>query len=210
MFGLFGLRFIKTQPAQYLIQFKNGKPQREGNWLSMLYVAPTTTLVVVPTASVNEPFMSEEATADFQEVTIQGQVTYRVSDPKRTAALLNFSLDAKGRYATEDPPKASQRLSDIVRLAMRAELKTMTLQDALASGERLVAAVRAALRAAPMNEARGAEVIGLSMLAIKPKPETARAREAEARRDQEPADQGNADGRRPRAARAAARSSRRR
>jgi hypothetical protein len=181
MFGLFGLRFIKTQPTQYVIQFKNGKPQREGNGLSMLYFAPTTTLVVVPTASVNEPFMSEEVTADFQEVTIQGQVTYRVADPKRTAVLLNFSLDANGRYATEDPQKLSQRLSDIVRVAMRAELKTMTLQDALASGERLVSAVSAALRAAPMMEALGVDVIGLCVLAIKPKPETARALEAEAR-----------------------------
>ena len=53
---------------------------------------------VIPTASVNEPFMFAEVTADYQDVTIQGQVTYRIADPRRTAALLNFALDAERRY----------------------------------------------------------------------------------------------------------------
>ena len=109
---MFGLRFIKAQPTEYVIQFRNGQPLREGAGLSMFYFAPTSSLVVVPTASVNEPFIFAEVTADYQEVTIQGQVTYRIVDPRRTAALLNFSLDANGRYASDDPEKLSQRLID--------------------------------------------------------------------------------------------------
>src|SRR5580692_1342056 len=108
--SMLGFRFIKTQPTDYVIQFRNGKPRREGAGLTMLYFAPTTSLVVVPTASVNEPFIFEEVTADYQDVTIQGQVTYRVADPRRTAALLNFTLNTKGGYASEDPQKLSQRL----------------------------------------------------------------------------------------------------
>jgi hypothetical protein len=180
---MFGLRFIKTQPTQYVVQFKNGRPRREGLGLSMMYFAPTTSLVVVPTASVNEPFIVEEVTADYQEVTIQGQVVYRVADPKRIAGLLNFALDAKGRYASEDPQKLSPRLIDQVRVAMRGRIQAMPLKDALTSGDRLVAEVTALLHAAPTLAALGVEVLGLSILAIKPKPETARALEAEARED---------------------------
>src|SRR5882724_1157384 len=92
---MLGYRFIKTQPTQYVIQYRNGHPRRQGAGLSFWYFGPTTSMVVVPTASVNEPFIFQEVTADFQEVTVQGQITYRIADPGRTAALLNFTLDAK-------------------------------------------------------------------------------------------------------------------
>src|SRR5215813_4568828 len=131
---MFGFRFIKAQPTQYVIQFRNGRPRREGAGLSILYFAPTTSLVLVPTQSVNEPFIFEEVTADYQNVTIQGQVTYRIADPRKTASLLNFALDPKGRYLSDDPQKLSQRLIDQVRVAMRAELQAMELRDALTSG----------------------------------------------------------------------------
>jgi hypothetical protein len=51
----------------------------------------------------------------------------------------------------------------------------------LGSGEELVAEVRTRLQEAQPIAALGLEVLGLSVLAIKPKPETARALEAEAR-----------------------------
>jgi hypothetical protein len=180
---MLGLRFIKTQPTQYVIQFRNGKPRREGAGLSLVYFAPTSSLVLVPTASANEPFIFEEITGDYQDVTIQGQVTYRVADPRRTAALLNFSLDPKGRYVSEDPTKLSQRLIDQVRVAMRGELKLLSLKEALASGDRLVSVVEEAVKSAPTINSLGLEVLGLSVLAIKPRPETSRALEAEARED---------------------------
>src|SRR5262245_14506334 len=166
---MFGLRFIKAQPTEYVIQFRNGKPRREGAGLSLLYFSPTTSLVMVPTASVHEPFIFEETTADYQDVTIQGQVTYRVADPRRTAALLNFTLNARGHYASEDPQKLSQRLIEQVRVVMRAELQSMSLKDALSAGERIVARVGERLREVPTVAALGLEILGLSVLAIKPK-----------------------------------------
>ena len=51
---MFGVRFIKTQPNQYVIQFRNGRPHRQGAGLSMLYFAPTSSLVVCrPRASTS-------------------------------------------------------------------------------------------------------------------------------------------------------------
>jgi hypothetical protein len=178
---MFGLRFIKAQPTDYVIQFSNGRPLREGAGLSMFYFAPTSSLVMIPTASVNEPFMFEEVTADYQDVTIQGQVTYRIADPRRTAALLNFTLGANRRYVSDDPQKLSQRLINQVQVAMRAKIQSMPLKDVLGAGEELVSEVKANLQQAETIAALGIEVLGLSVLAIKPKPETARALEAEAR-----------------------------
>lgn len=178
---MFGLRFIKTQPTQYVIQYRNGRSRREGAGLAFWYFAPLTSIVVVPTASVNEPFIFSEVTADFQDVTVQGQITYRVADPRRTTTLLNFTIGPKGGYVCDDPEKLSQRLIGQVQVAMRAEVQTLPLKEVLASGEVLVGRVSALLQRHPTVEALGLELLGLSLLAVKPKPETAKALEAEAR-----------------------------
>ena len=67
-------------------------------------------LVQVPMASADVPFVFNEMTADFQDATIQGELTYRIGDPKRIAALLDFSLDARGRYRSNDVEKLNDRL----------------------------------------------------------------------------------------------------
>ncbi|MDZ5647646.1 SPFH domain-containing protein [Nitrospirillum sp. BR 11828] len=178
---MFGFRYIKSEPTQYVMQMRDGRVRREGAGLAFWYFAPSSSIMLVPTASVNEPFIFPEVTADFQEVTVQGQITYRVAEPKRTAALLNFTLNPKGVYASEDPQKLSQRLIDQVQVAMRAEVQALTLTEVLAASDALVASVAALLRANAALEALGLEILGLSLLAVRPKPETAKALEAEAR-----------------------------
>ena len=67
---MFGIKFIKVQPTTYLLQYRGGKIVREGLGLSFFYYAPTTSLVAVPVASADVPFIFQETTADFQGVTI--------------------------------------------------------------------------------------------------------------------------------------------
>jgi hypothetical protein len=81
---MFGIKFIKIQPTTYLLQYRGGKVVREGLGLSFFYYAPTTSLVAVPVGSTDVPFIFQETTADFQAVTIQGQVTYRVGEASET------------------------------------------------------------------------------------------------------------------------------
>jgi SPFH domain / Band 7 family len=178
---MFGFRFIKTEPTHYVFLYRDGKIRCEGAGLAFWYFAPSSSIALVPTASVNEPFIFPEVTADFQEVTVQGQITYRVAEPRRTASLLNFTLNPKGAYRSEDPQKLSQRLIDQVQVAMRAEVQTLPLKSVLASGEALIQRVADTLRRHPSVEALGLELLGISLLAVKPKPETAKALEAEAR-----------------------------
>jgi hypothetical protein len=178
---MFGVKFIKTDPTTYLIQYRHGRVAREGAGLSFFYYAPTTSLVAVPLASTDVPFIFEETTADFQTVTIQGQVTYRVADPKRLAGLMNFTLAAAGRYAAEDPEKLSQRLVNLVNVLARAELQRLPLRQAIRASDELVKVVRHGLTAAEEVVALGLEILGISVLAVRPTPETARALEAETR-----------------------------
>src|ERR1700758_5096343 len=99
------LNFMKVPPTTYVFQYKYGKIKREGAGLSFFYYGPTSTIVAIPIASTDVPFVFQEATADFQAVSIQGQLTFRVSDPKRLALLLDYSVDSHRAYTSEDPRK---------------------------------------------------------------------------------------------------------
>ena len=179
---MFGIKFIKVQPTTYLLQYRGGNIVREGLGLSFFYYAPTTSLVAVPVGSADVPFIFQETTADFQTVTLQGQVTYRVGDPKRLAALLNFTLTPNGQgYAAEDPRKLPERVIHVVNVLARAELQKLPLRDAIRASDGIVEAVKKRLVIAEEIASLGLEILGLSVLAVKPVPETARALEAEAR-----------------------------
>jgi hypothetical protein len=179
---MLGFRFIKVPPTTYLIQYRDGKVVREGSGMSFFYYAPTSSLVAVPVASTEAPFIFEESTADFQSVTIQGQVTYRVADPKKLAALMNFTLASNGfNYTSDDPKRLQQRLINRVQVLARAELEKLPLRQVLRAADGIVVTVKQRLLAEEELAALGIEVLGLSILAVKPTPETARALEAEMR-----------------------------
>src|SRR5438105_4616331 len=91
---MFGIRYIKVQPTTYLLQYRRGKVMREGVGLAFFYYAPSTSLVAIPIGSTDVPFIFEEPTGDYQTVTLQGQVSYRVVDAKKLAGLMNFTLSA--------------------------------------------------------------------------------------------------------------------
>jgi hypothetical protein len=183
MLNLFGLvRYIKTDPSTYLIQYSKGKVRRQGSGLSFYYVAPSSTLVSVPLASVDLPFMFAESTADFQEITIQGRVVYRIADPQRLSGLVNYSLKPNGRdYVSDGPEHLGNRVLNQVQVAVRAELAPLSLAEALAAGARLTDAVSVRLRGSQTLDALGIALMDLAILAVKPTPETARALAAEMR-----------------------------
>jgi hypothetical protein len=179
---MFGFRLIKVEPTDFVLQFKRGKVVREGAGLSFFYFAPTTSLVLIPIGSIDVPFIFEEVTADFQEVTVQGQITYRVAEPHKLSQLMNFTLAPNGKeYASEDPKMVPKRLINHAQVLTRASLKTLTLREALGQSDALVHSIRDGLKSAEAVSALGLEILGLSILAIKPTPETSRALEAEAR-----------------------------
>ena len=179
---MLGFRFIKVEPTDFVLQFKSGKVVREGAGLSFFCFAPTTSLVLIPVGSVDVPFIFEEVTADFQQVTVQGQITYRVAKPKQLAQLMNYTLLPSGKgYASDDPSKLPQRLIHHAQVLTRASLKSLPLRDALGQSENLVTSLRQGLQEAEAIASLGIEILGLSILAIKPTAETSRALEAEAR-----------------------------
>jgi regulator of protease activity HflC (stomatin/prohibitin superfamily) len=179
---MFGIRFVKAQPTTYLLKHRAGRVTREGAGLSALYYAPVTSLVAVPIGSRDAGFMFQQIAHDFQAVTIQGHITYRISEPRKAAAMLNFTLKADGKtYESDDPEKLPQRILGTVEVLAQQAVKELTLKQALQASDRIADLIATGLRSRADIASLGIEVLGVSVRGVKPTPDTAKALEAEAR-----------------------------
>ena len=181
---MFNFKSIKFLPSEYVFKYKNGKIVKEGKGLSFIYYVPNTSVVVIPKSSADVPFKFQEITNDYQTVSVQGQITYKIADYKRVSEILDYTYDMKKKkYVTEDYKKIPQRLVNITKVLTKKSIENMPLKEAIKSSESLANLIREALIDSKEVLNLGIEIIGFSILAISPNKETARALEATAREE---------------------------
>ena len=179
---MFNSGYFKGQPTEYILKYSAGRVVQEGPSLAFFYLKYRTQVVAVPTSSRDGNFVFNEVTNNFQAVTIQGQFTYRVADPKKLAGLLNFAIDPERRtYLSNDPEKLVQRISNVIQIETRTEIQRRSLEETLRDAQGIAAQVLPRLRAAPVLAEMGVELLSVYFLSTRPTPEVAQALEAEYR-----------------------------
>ncbi len=178
---MLGFRYIKAPPTTHVMLFRNGRLVRGGPGLSFFYYAPTSTIFQIPVGSTDIPFVFNEVTADYQDATIQGDLTYRVTDPNRLATLLDFSVDASGRHRSDDPSKLNDRLSHVAQILARSYTQQSQLSQLLVSSDGLVSHMLTGMRGSEAVANLCVEILDLSILSIKATPEMSKALQAESR-----------------------------
>ena len=184
---MLGIQYYKADPSTYVIRTANGTATAKGAGLSFFYNRATTSIVAIPINAREAPFIFNLQTEDFQTISVQGQLTYRVVEPVKTAALFNFVLAKDGAsYISEDPLNLSDRVVRVAQTIVQTIVQGLSLRDSLRLGETLVAALREDLSSnesgspSPLADL-GLELVDISIGKIAPTPETARALEAHAR-----------------------------
>ncbi|KQO17278.1 SPFH domain-containing protein [Paenibacillus sp. Leaf72] len=179
---MFGFEFVKFQPSDYIIQVKNGKVVKEGVGLSFYYYERASSVVVIPISSIDVSFMFEEITRDYQTVTVQGQLTYRIVDYRKMMEIMNYTYNIKKKaYISDDPVKLSQRMIQLAKVLTKKQLAQLPLKEAIQSSERLAKMIRQEISQHEELAKLGIELMGLSILAVLPNKETMRALEAQSR-----------------------------
>ena len=178
---MFGITYCKANPTDYVLHFSGGKIAHEGPGESFFYFRPASSIASVPLASVNVPFVFAEPTADFQTLTVQGQITYRIANPKQAAQMLDFTIDAKGKHLSDQYQKLPERLIYSLQTLVRAEIQGLPLRQALVHGDALTERVRGRFAQTPEVVQLGVEILNIAILSLRPTPEMAKALEAEAR-----------------------------
>jgi SPFH domain / Band 7 family len=173
--------FARFRPTEHVIHYKNGKVKREGRGLSFFYWKPNSAIVAVPVSSSDLPFVFNDVTLDFQTVTIQGQITYRIVEPRKIAELLDLTVNSNGEYLKKDYEKIGQRLINEAKASTSAFVARLTLKEALRSADSFAKAIAEGLAASASVQALGIQPLAVTVVGVSATPEMARALEAEAR-----------------------------
>ncbi|BAV10043.1 NrtR-regulated hypothetical OrfX [Filimonas lacunae] len=136
------------------------------------------------------PFIFSESTNDYQQVNIQGQISYKISKPKELADVLDFTVTDSGAYKKNDIEKLNQRIINEAQTATSAYIHSIKLKDAIRSAKAIENKILEGLQSSAAIGMLGIEILGANILGISATPEMARALETETREKlQQEADQ---------------------
>lgn len=187
---MFGFKHIKFDAMTYVLHYKNGNIKREGRGLSFFYFSPNSSIVAIPMGSNDLPFIFSESTNDYQAVTIQGQISYKITNPKTLSDVLDFTVQDNGQYKKNDIEKLNQRLVNEAQTATSSFIHGIKLKEAIRSAKTIEESIISGLKNSTAINMLGIEILGANILAISATPEMSRALETETREKlQQEADQ---------------------
>lgn len=173
------IKHFKGQPNDHIIRFHNGKVVQHGSGLEFWYMPYNTSIAAVPTVSQDSLFIFHEATANFQQVAVQGLLSFRIDDPVKVSERFDFTIDpTNGRYLKQDIEKLAQRVVNAMQDHARKEINTLPLERALIEIQELSDAVFHALKNESFFEKTGIEIEMLHFSSVEATPEMKEALEA--------------------------------
>ena len=181
-----GIRYKKFEPTEYVIKVKRGEVVQKGLGLSFFYNTLTTSMIVVPATAFDAPFAFDGImTSDFQDVSVQGDISYTISDYERASRMVDFSYkNTKKENQTvlaEAKQKMAKRMINLAKVYATKFMSTRDVRTAMISGDALAEALRENLKQDMTMREFGLELISVSILGILAKPDTQKALEAATR-----------------------------
>ncbi|MER8235203.1 SPFH domain-containing protein [Streptomyces sp. NPDC094049] len=178
-----GWRHLRSAPTSHIRHQSRGRLVHEGEGLSFWFRPLTAALSEVPVDDRELAMAFHARTADFQDVSVQATVTYRIGDPAAAATRLDFSVDPDtGAWRGTPLEQIATLLTGTAQQHALDVLARTALAEALVDG---VAAVRdrvaAGLAAEPRLPATGIEIVSVRVVALRPEPEVERALRTPAR-----------------------------
>jgi regulator of protease activity HflC (stomatin/prohibitin superfamily) len=178
---MFGINYIQFDSMTYAIHYAHGNVKREGRGLSFFYYSPTSSITAVPLGSKDIQFIFNETTKDFQTITIQGQITYSIENPKQLSEMLDFTIDSKQKVSEANFEKLNQRLNNEAQTAVSAFIQGIGLKETLRSAREISDTIEDGLKKSDAVKLLGVSILSVDVLSIRPSPEMARALETEMR-----------------------------
>lgn len=177
-----GWRHLRGAPTAHVRHHRSGKLVHDGPGLSFWFRSLSAALSEVPVDDRELAMTFHARTVDFQDVTVQATVTYRVSDPAVAAARLDFSIDPDTGVWRSALEQLGTLLTETAQQHALDVLARTSLSSALVDGVTSVRErVAAGLAAEPRLPATGIEIVAVRVVALRPEPEVERALRTPAR-----------------------------
>jgi regulator of protease activity HflC (stomatin/prohibitin superfamily) len=179
----FGLRHFRGTPTTFVRHLRHGALAHEGAGLSFWFHPLSAVISEVPVHDNELPLLFHARTADFQDVTVQATVTFRVTDPALAASRIDFSVDPdRGVWRAKPLDQVAGMLTEAAQQNALDLLAGMQLAEALVNGSaRLRERIENGLSADTRLAETGVAAIGVRVVAIRPEPDLEKALQMPAR-----------------------------
>lgn len=189
-YGLF--RHFRSSPAMFVLRYRRGKRVASGPGLTFWFLPLSASMAEVPLDDRELPFAFHGRSSDFQDVTTQGVITYRVAEPLELAAHVDFTVDSSsGSYEAQPLEKLAGLLTQLAQQHALAYVTETPIRRILTEGystirERVTAGLEQDAGIAGM----GIHIATVRVAAVQPTAELERALEMPTREKiQQEADQ---------------------
>jgi regulator of protease activity HflC (stomatin/prohibitin superfamily) len=172
-----GLRHYRGAPTVYVQHLNHGRLAHSGTGQAFWFRPLSAVLSEVPVDDRELPLLVHARTADFQEVTVQATVTFRIAEPALAASRVDFSIHPEsGRWRGTPLEQLTGLLTETAQQHVLDLLARAPLAAALANG---VGPVRdqmaTGLAGDPRLAEMGIEVLGVRVVAVRPTAEMEKA-----------------------------------
>ncbi len=168
---------LRADPTSHVLHLRKGRMEHEGAGQTFWFRPLNSALSEVPIDDREQPLLFHGRTIDFQDVSVQATVTYRITDPGLAAQRLDFGIDpAQGRWRSTPLEQLGGLLTELAQQTALALLAQLTLTEALSVGmssvrERIVSGLRADQRLGDI----GLAVIDVRVVAVRAEADVERA-----------------------------------
>ena len=129
------MRHLRGESTSHVLFHRRGHLAQSGRGLSLWFVPLSASIAEIPLDDRELPFLFHGRSVDFQDVTTQGVVTYRVIEPEVLARRVDFSIDLRRGVHREQPlEKLSVLFTQLAQQLAWAYIAHTPLRAVLSNG----------------------------------------------------------------------------
>lgn len=177
------VRHLRAERTSFVLKYTRGRVHRAGPGLAMWFWPMSTSIAEVPIDDREVPFVFHARSSDFQDVSVQGVINYRIADPALTAERVDFAIDLTSGLHTKQPlDSIASMLTELAQQLAWRYLAKSGIRDILKSGrDHIRHEVTEGLAAEPALADMGLVIVSVRVSSIKPTADLERALETRTR-----------------------------
>lgn len=163
-------RHLRSELTAHVLHYRRGRLKRSGTGLSFWLLPMGASIAEIPLDDRELTLMFHALSEDFQDVAVQGVVTYRVADPEQLARRVDFTIDLKsGRHRDQPLDRLTGTVTRLAQELASGHIVSNTLMTLLQQGTGpLRDAIHEGLTAEGSLTGMGLEIVSTRITAVQP------------------------------------------
>jgi regulator of protease activity HflC (stomatin/prohibitin superfamily) len=171
---------LRADATSHILHYRAGKLRRTGRGLAFWFSPMSASLAEVPVDARELPLLFHGRSSDFQDVSAQGVLTYRVADPAALAQQIDFTIDlGRGTHLKQPLEKMALLLSGLAQQHAWEFIAHTPLRDILRDGQGVIRLrIEQGLNGDEGLARLGVAILSVRISALRPTPDLEKALEA--------------------------------